>query len=236
MASYIDHANHFWAIRITRDDLNERETTVFFWLLHVASRQGWPSEFEASTAALCRVLNCTRQSFTRARDRLKTAQIIEFTEGSRAKCPRYSFVYVSNYAQKTRSTDTQPVTRDKTDKQTERADRAGSSSTLSIFEIKAEMEKHFPKRADVSELIESASEYYAAKGSELTATKARKWIANEREPKFKPPPVEQEPAGWERAFNARFPDADTPGSWHVFKQKFPDIAADLKAELSKTDT
>lgn len=236
MASYIEHANHFWAVRITRDDLNERETTVFFWLLHVASRQGWPEEFEASTAALCRVLNCSRQSFTRARERLKASQLIYYTEGSRAKCPRYSFVYVSNFAQKSRKSDTQPVTRDKTDKRTERADRGPDGSTLSIPEIRAQMETHFPRRADVSELIDSAQEYYAAKGAELTLTKARKWIANEREPKFKPPPKEVEPQGWEGAFKLRFPEAATPDSWHVFKQKFPDIAVDLRRELMGSDT
>lgn len=235
MPSLIDYTNRFWAIRLARDDLGDRETTVYFWLLQLANRQGWPAKVEASTAALCRVLHCPRASLVRARNRLEAAGLVEIHPGNRKKQPRYTLVYTPKNPEvllketQTCSTkgscpDTQPDTRDKTDRQTERE----RGSMLSLDQIVSVVEAQFPSRADVRELAQRMD----AHGGPITANRLKQWVRGEKYPKFKEPEPEPEPEGWREKFLADYPQATEPGAWTVFKQKHPEIAA----KYAHTDT
>ena len=60
----------------------------------------------------------------------------------------------------------------------------------------------------------------------------RRWT--EVEPDAPKPPAQPEPEGWREALARLYPHAYEPASWADLLRDHPDIAAELKTELTKT--
>ena len=79
----------------------------------------------------------------------------------------------------------------KTDRQKDReregkADSLSLSSFLEDDELMQKAKDQFPKRADLSEMLEEAKAFRAAKGLKLNWKAFEKWITDEKKPRFHP--------------------------------------------------
>lgn len=228
MPKYIDYINHFWGAKLARDDLGAREIAAYMRLLHVANRQGWPEVFEASTAQICIAVGCHRTEFSRARERLTDAGLLEIVAaGNRHKSPRYRLKMCLSCVGGVSLDVLRGVSPSKTERKTER-EGGQAGSTLSNFdEVVSIVEAEFPNRADVRKLAERMRAY----GGPITADRLKHWVEDERKPVHKPSVPEAEPENWRDIV----PGDLGKRSWEYVAKQYPEEAANARAMAAEKE-
>ena len=104
MSSYIDLINKFWS----KDEAQcfcSTDTKVYFYLLAMFNKQGWPESVEATNARMAANIGLSENTFKQARMRLKDVGMIDF-EASKTRASKTRYVLCGMTAIKVSKIDT----------------------------------------------------------------------------------------------------------------------------------
>lgn len=98
---YLDLINRFWEEnRSNRFTISE--CALYFYLLNEGNRKYWKMPFSCSSALIIVETGLTKSTFARARDGLKSRNLISFTEGvQNSRAPTYIITDADTYTEST---------------------------------------------------------------------------------------------------------------------------------------
>ena len=88
---YISEINGFWG-RLPAEPLSVNAVALWFALMHLANRAGWPQYFTASRSCLAGMLSVSFDTVERARAELVAAGLLRYLPQPGRTPPRYSLI------------------------------------------------------------------------------------------------------------------------------------------------
>jgi len=89
--NYLDLINSFWKLR-KEIGFSPAEADVYYYLLNKANESFWSKSLKVSTNLACVELEMSRPTFTKARNKLKQKNLIDFIEGNRNTKTQYTII------------------------------------------------------------------------------------------------------------------------------------------------